>query len=265
MNLSVLYPALTLGGLGMLFGILLGYASKKFEIELDPKIVKIREVLPGANCGGCGFSGCDAYARAVVEEGASSSACTVGGSATAEFISNLMGVEIEIKTKQVAFIKCRGSYSNIKIKKEVENFKSCSEAHEVIKENSSGCNYGCLGAGSCFTVCKFGAINIEDGLASVQEDKCVNCGACIKVCPRNLIESVPADKSVRVQCSSKASGKAVREVCSVGCIGCKICEKNCAFEAIKVTDNLAYIDYEKCTKCKVCETKCPTKAISILA
>jgi electron transport complex protein RnfB len=264
MDLSFIYPALTLGGLGMLFGVLLGYASKKFEVAVDPKITKIREILPGANCGGCGFTGCDAYARAVIEEGASPNACTVGGPAVAKSIGDILGVAVEIKAKKVAFVKCNGSCSNSKNKPVYEGVNTCTDAFKLAGDNPSGCSYSCFGLGSCFTACKFDAIVIEDGVARVDETKCVNCGACIKACPRNLIESVPFDKKVRVQCNSKDSGRAVRENCTVGCISCKICEKNCEYDAIHVTDNLALVDYDKCTLCGVCTTKCPTKAVKFI-
>lgn len=261
MNIEIIYPALTLGGLGMIFGVLLGYASKKFEIQLDPKIVKIREVLPGANCGGCGFTGCDAYARAVVEEGASPTACSVGGAAVAKEIGIIIGVSVQAKEKKVAFVKCNGSCSNSKNRLQFDGCQNCQEALEMMKDEAVGCKYSCFGLGSCFEACKFNAIIIEDGIARVDEEKCVNCKACIKACPQKLIESVPVTKAVRVRCNSLDAGKVVRQNCSVGCIGCKICEKNCEYDAIHVADNLAVIDYEKCFQCNVCATKCPTKAI----
>lgn len=264
MDFSFIYPALTLGGLGMTFGVLLGYASQKFEVQVDPKVTKIREVLPGANCAGCGYTGCDAYARAIIEEGAAANLCTVGGAATTKDIGDILGIEVEVKEKKVAFVKCNGSCSNTKNRPVYEGAVNCAEAYKMAGENPSGCQYGCFGLGSCFTACKFDAIIIEDGVARVDEAKCVNCGACIKACPRNLIESVPTDKKIRVQCNSKDTGRDVRTNCSAGCIACKICEKQCQYDAIHVNDNLALVDYEKCTQCKACTIKCPTKAVKYM-
>lgn len=264
MQMTFIYSALTLGGLGMVFGTLLGYASKKFEIEVDPKITSIREVLPGANCGGCGYTGCDAYARAVVEEGAAADACTVGGASVASSIGDILGVKVEAKEKMIAFVKCNGSCDNTKIKADYGGINDCISAEKLWKENPLGCGYGCFGLGSCYEACKFGAIVLENGIARIVEEKCVNCGACMRVCPRNLIEAVPIQKKVRVQCNSKDIGKAVRESCSAGCISCRICEKSCDYDAIHVKDNLAAVDYEKCTQCKACTEKCPTKAVKTI-
>lgn len=261
MSIEIIYPALTLGGFGMLFGVLLGYASKKFEVQVDPKITEIRGVLPGANCAGCGYTGCDAYARAVFEEGADPTLCSVGGPKVAKEIGAILGVSVKAKEKMAAFVKCNGGCSKSKNKPQFEGAKNCQEAFAMMNDETTGCKYGCFGLGSCFTACKFGAIIIEDGVARVDEEKCTNCKACIKACPQNLIESVPVAKQVRVRCNSLDAGKIVRQNCSVGCIACKICEKNCEYDAIHVNDNLAAIDYEKCTQCNVCATKCPTKAI----
>lgn len=261
MEINILYSALSLGALGIIFGTALGYASDKFAIELDPRVPKVREVLPGANCGGCGFPGCDAFAQAVVDGEATVTGCSVGGAKVAEALGDILGVKVENVQKQVAFVKCNGSCSNKKINSDLSSYSNCVEAHENWDKVASGCSYSCLGLGTCVSVCKFGALNIIDGIAKVNEEKCVNCGACIKACPKGLIESIPEDKKVRVACSSKDMGKIVRENCKVGCIGCKICEKNCPHDAVHVNDLLAKVDYDKCVGCGICTEKCPTKAI----
>lgn len=263
MNITdILYPVLSLGSLGMAFGVLLGYASKKFEVQVDEKIPKIREVLPGANCGGCGFAGCDAYAAAIIEQGARLDACTVGGSACAAKIGEIVGVKVEIKEdepKYTAFVKCSGNCSSRKVKADLQGAATCSEAAKL--QGLQGCSYGCFGLGCCSKACIFGAISVVDGVAIVDEAKCTNCGACIKACPKGLIESVPVDKKHRVACNSKDAGSVVRQNCSKGCIACKICEKNCPQQAIHVNQNIALVDYSKCTNCGICASKCPVKVI----
>lgn len=261
--MNILYAVLSLGILGILFGTALGYASDKFAVELDPKVPRIREALPGVNCGGCGFPGCDAFAEAVVNGEAHANGCPVGGIKVASVISEILGVEVEQVEKKAAFVNCNGNNTNIKIRPNTANYHDCVEAHEHRHKHSDGCSYGCVGLGTCIQVCKFGALDIVDGIAKVNEEKCVTCGACVKVCPKGLIELVPLNKSVRVVCSSKDSAKHVRTNCSVGCIACKICEKNCPHDAIHVHESLAKIDYEKCTNCGICAEKCPTKAIII--
>lgn len=262
---SIVSSILVLGVLGLVFGTLLGFASKKFEVEVDERIPKIKECLPGANCGGCGYPGCEAFATAVVEDGADATLCSVGGSKVAMAIGEIMGVEVEEVAKKTAFIMCNGDCNKRKIQFNTKTAQNCVQGKELMEADpsGSGCTHGCLGLGSCVSLCKFDALEIIDGLAKVSYDKCVNCGACIKACPMGLIESVEENKNVRVACNSKDMGKKVRENCSAGCIGCKICEKNCPNDAIHVVENLAKVDYEKCTACGICGTKCPTKVIKI--
>lgn len=262
--INIVYAVLALGSLGLLFGVLLGYASKKFEIQVNPKIPRIRAVLPGANCGGCGFPGCDAYAAAIVDDGVGINFCSVGGAACAAKIAEIVGDSVEVaitnSAKNVAFVKCSGDCSSRKIKADLKRATTCAEATAL--EGIEGCSYGCLGLGCCTKACKFGAISVIDGIAIVDEEKCVNCGACIKACPRGLIEAIPMDKEYRVACNSKDIGKTVRENCSKGCIACRVCEKNCPSQAITVSDNIASVDYTKCVSCGVCATKCPVKVIT---
>lgn len=261
---SLIIPATSLGGLGLLFGVLLGYASKKFQIEVNPKVPLVREALPGANCGGCGFAGCDAYAQAVVENGAPANLCVVGGAAAALKLGEILGVTVESAEKRAAYVKCSGDCKSSKDKYEYGRIIDCIEASKLPGSGAKACTYGCLGLGTCVKVCQFDALHIIDGIARVDENNCTACGACVNICPKGLIELIPADKNVRVSCSSQDNGKEAKENCKVGCIGCRICEKNCEFDAIHVFNNVAKIDYEKCTKCGVCITKCPAKAIKNL-
>ena len=264
MSIGIVYAAVSLGALGLVFGVLLGFAAKKFEVEVDPKIPKLRECLPSANCGGCGYAGCDAYAEAVASGEAKPNLCSVGGAPVAEKLGEVLGVTVEAGAKKTAFVKCAGTCEKAKTNYDYEGITSCLEASLLIGEGGKACSYGCLGLGSCVEVCEFGALNIVDGIAKVDREKCTMCGACIDICPKGLIESVPYDKIVRVACNSKDAGKVVRDNCSAGCIGCKLCEKNCPKEAVKVNGFLAKVDYSLCVNCKICTTKCPTKAIKVV-
>ncbi|MGG5461693.1 RnfABCDGE type electron transport complex subunit B [Clostridium sp. B9] len=260
---SILFSILILGILGLLFGILLGFASKKFEVQVDERIPKIRGVLPGANCGGCGYPGCDAYATAMVEDGADITLCGVGGPSVSKAIGEILGVKVKKVEKKVAYVKCNGDCNKKKIALDFPEGKSCDEAKEYISNNEvAGCQYGCFGLGKCAEACKFGAISIVDGLAKIDSSKCVACKACVKACPQNLIDIIKDDKKIIVKCNSRDSGKNVNQNCSVGCIGCKLCERNCPSEAIKINEFLATIDYEKCTSCGICKEKCPKKTIN---
>lgn len=262
--MEILYAALSLGILGLVFGTLLGFASKKFKVEVDPRIPQIRECLPSANCGGCGYAGCDAYAEAVVTGEAKGNLCSVGGSKVAQSIGDLLGVSVDLTHRKTAFVKCGGTCEKAKNNYEYNGIDNCLEASLLVGGGAKKCSYGCLGLASCVKVCDFGALEIVDGIAKVNKEKCTMCGACIKICPKGLIEEVPYDNNVRVFCNSNDNGKLVRESCSAGCIGCKICEKNCPNEAVKIENFLAKVDYDKCTNCEACTVKCPTKAIRIV-
>ncbi|MGV8983565.1 RnfABCDGE type electron transport complex subunit B [Clostridium sp.] len=259
---NLIYPVLSIGGLGLVFGVVLGYANKKFHVAVDPKIPLVRESLPSANCGACGYAGCDAYAAAVVEGGAPLNLCSVGGSSVAEKLGEIMGVSVESANPQVAFVKCKGTCSVAKEKYEYDGIQDCRQAVIAPGEGPKACSDGCMGFGSCVRACDFNALHIIDGVAVVYKDNCVACGACINICPKNLIEFVPANQEVLVECNSKSKGKAVKDNCAVGCIACQMCVKACPVQAITMVNNLATIDFEICTQCGLCAAKCPTKAIS---
>lgn len=258
---SVLYPVLVIGGLGLFFGAVLGFAGRIFYVKEDPKIIEIREALPGANCAGCGYSGCDAFAIAVVRGDAPVNACPVGGSVCADKIADIMGVSHEVVIKRAAYIKCAGSCEQSASLYDYVGIQDCKAVNQLAANGHKACMFGCLGNGNCFRACEFGAVEIVDGIAKIDIDKCTACGKCITACPRELIELIPVEKSVRVACNSHDNGKITKTKCQVGCIGCKICQKSCEYDAITVNNFLANIDYEKCTLCGACVNKCPTNAI----
>lgn len=258
---DILYPILSLGGLGLLFGLVLGYASKKFAVPVDPKVPLIRECLPGANCGGCGFAGCDAYAEAVASGAAAPNCCPIGGAPAAAKIGEVLGVTVDASEPKMAYVKCQGTCEKAKDNYKYYGLEDCQQAMNVPGAGAKSCSYGCLGYGSCVKACQFDAIDIVDGIAKVNKDNCVACGACVTACPKGIIELVPQKQKVFVTCNSKDKGLDVKGSCSVGCIGCTLCVKACPKEAITMVNNLSVIDYSKCVNCGLCEKKCPTKAI----
>jgi electron transport complex protein RnfB len=259
---NLIYPIISIGGLGLVFGVVLGYANKKFYVPVDPNVPLVREALPGANCGACGFAGCDAYATAVVAGDAALNLCTVGGSSTAEKIGEVLGVTVEMANPKVAFVKCKGTCSVAKEKYVYDGIMDCRQAVIAPGGGPKACADGCLGFASCVRACEFNALHIIDGVAVVYKDNCVVCEACVKVCPKDLIEMVPVSQEVLIECNSKSKGKSVKDDCSVGCIACTMCVKVCPEQAIVMVNNLATIDFDKCTNCGLCATKCPTKVIS---
>lgn len=257
---DILNPILVLGGLGLAFGVLLSIASNVFAVEVDPKVEKVRSALPGANCGACGFPGCDGLANAIAEGNAAVNACNVGGKPVAEQIADIMGVNAANVERKVATVLCQGDCNKAKEKYRYEGIRDCRAAN-ILQGGSKSCSFGCLGCGTCKEVCQFGAIEMIDGVAFINKDKCTSCMKCIEVCPKGIIELVPYDNQFVVKCKSKDSGKEVRQKCTIGCIGCQLCVKNCPSDAFSFENNLAKINYEKCINCGVCAEKCPTKAI----
>lgn len=258
--MTVIIAALVVGIIGLVVGLLLGIAGEKFKVEVDEKEVKVRGELPGNNCGGCGYPGCDGLAKAIAKGEAPVNACPVAGEAGAKNISEIMGIEAGESVRMVAFVKCAGTCDKANEKFNYYGESDCRKAM-VVSGGAKACSYGCMGYGSCVKACPFDAIHIVDGVAKVDEDKCKACGKCLAVCPKNIIELVPYDKAVRVTCSSNDKGKDVKSVCKSGCIGCMLCKKNCEADAIIIENNLAKIDYDKCTGCGKCEEKCPVKII----
>ncbi len=257
---EILLPIAIVGGTGLLFGCLLAFASIIFKVTKDDRIEKIEQTLPGANCGACGYAGCSAYAAAIVEENAPLSCCSVGKDPVAKKIAAIMGKEAEKVEPKVARVLCAGTSGVAENKYEYYGIQDCV-AEAKLAGGAKACPNGCLGLGSCVRACKFGAMSIVDGIARVDESKCTACGACLKICPKHIIVFVPLENKVWVPCSNTDRGPETNKYCKAGCIGCKICEKTCPVEAIKVINNHAVIDYEKCISCGLCADKCPKKLI----
>jgi len=258
--MEILIPILTLGILGLLFGIGLAIASKRFVVKTDPKLEMVMGLLPGANCGACGGAGCFGFAEGLLNGKFSVDACKVSEEAVKEQIAKLLGKNLEKKTKLVATLHC---YGGVRVKDRFiyKGIEDCVAANLVLGGQKS-CVYGCLGFGNCVKVCPFGAIKMsEEGLPVVDESKCKACNKCVLICPKKLFSLVPATHKVYVACKSKDLGKETRSVCPVGCIACRKCEQICPADAIHVIDNLAVIDYHKCTSCGKCVEVCPTKTI----
>ena len=262
MNITaIILAGVVVGAVGLLIAVLLGIASEKFKVPVDEKAIAIRDELPGNNCGGCGYAGCDGLAAAISAGEASVNACPVGGAAVAEKISEIMGVEVGDTEKMVAFVKCSGTCDKAKDKYEYVGIEDCVEALSVPGGGPKACSYGCTGFGSCVKSCEFDAIHIVNGIAVVDKEKCVACGKCVAMCPKGLIELVPYSAKHLVQCNSHDKGKDVKAVCDSGCIGCQLCKKNCKFDAVEIDHFLAHIDYSKCKNCGLCAQKCPAKVI----
>ncbi len=259
---QILLPVAAIGGMGLIFGALLAVAAKIFAVDKDERIPLITEALPGANCGGCGFAGCSAYASAVAEGKAAVNCCPVGGSAAAEKIAAIMGVDAGESVRTTAFVMCSGSKDVAQDKYITTDKIDCHVANRL-GGGMKNCAFGCLGFGSCVSKCKYDAIHVVNGAAVVDSEKCTSCGACIKECPRGIIKRIPYGTQAAVACASRANGKVVRAVCGVGCIGCGICAKNCESGAITLDGSLAAVDPAKCTACGVCIEKCPRKIIKL--
>jgi len=262
----ILIAVIVLGFIGALSAILLFAASKKFEVVEDPRIAQVQEALPGANCGGCGFPGCSGFANACVKaDSLDGLLCTVGGAPVMTKVAEILGKEVKVAEPKVAVVRCNGTCSVRPRTNHYEGAKACSIASSLYG-GETGCSFGCLGYGDCVAVCKFDAIHInsETGIAEVDEEKCTACGACVKACPKKIIElrnKGPKSRRIFVSCVNKDKGAVARKACTNACIGCGKCEKECKFEAITIENNVAYIDYTKCRLCRKCVDVCPTGAI----
>jgi Na+-translocating ferredoxin:NAD+ oxidoreductase subunit B len=264
-NLSAItIPIAVVGGLGLVFGLVLAFASKVFFVEVDPRVEQIIQALPGANCGACGMPGCAGYADAIVHEDVDINLCAPGGASAMAFIAAIMGREAAPSQKKIAVYHCSsGGYKNTNWKYNYEGITSCKSAVNIA-DGPNSCRWGCMGFNDCVVACPFGAITVDEfGMRCVDKEKCTGCGACVKACPRGIIILVPENRNVLVRCSSKDKGVTARVLCGSGhpCIGCGLCAKKCPTGAITVSSNLARIDYSKCINCGQCATVCPTKAI----
>ncbi len=251
--------------IGIISAVMLVVASKVMAVKEDERFPKVRECLPGANCGACGFAGCDGYAKALCEDDSTpSNLCVPGGTACAKEISEVLGVEFNDVAAQVAVVHCLGDCNATEDKVDYHGMESCAAA-KMIFGGKGKCGWGCIGLGDCARACPEDAICVKEGIAHVKTALCIGCGACVRTCPNNLISLRKDQPTTVVVCSNKDKGALTRKVCSNGCIGCKKCEKTCEYDAIKVINNLAVIDYEKCTNCGACAEVCTTKGIKIFS
>ncbi len=261
----VIITVLTLAILGTVAALVLYFVAQKFKVFEDPRIDQVEEVLPAANCGGCGFPGCRAFAEALVKsDDISELNCPVGGAETMKAAAGILGKEVAESDPMIAVVRCNGSCDNRPKTNKYDGATSCAVAASLYG-GDTGCSFGCLGCGDCVEACSFDAIHMDEktGLPVVT-DNCVACGACVDACPKNIIElrkAGPKGRRVFVSCINQDKGGIAKKACSAACIGCKKCQKECPFDAITVENNIAYIDYNKCKLCRKCVAVCPTGAI----
>ena len=263
---TILITVASLVALGLIFAVVLYFVAQKFKVEEDPRIGIVESILPGANCGGCGHAGCHAFAENLVKApGMENFYCPVGGNPVMARIAEALGRAVEEKAPMVAVMRCNGTFANRARTNDYDGYASC-KVMASLYAGDTACRYGCLGKGDCEAACQFDAIHVdpETGIAVVNEDKCTACGACVKACPKDILELRAKgfkNRRVFVSCINRDKGAATRKACSVGCIGCGKCAKTCPFEAITVENNVAYIDFAKCKICRKCVEVCPTGAI----
>ena len=263
MTQTIIWTVAILTVLGLLLALILFWVARKFRVEEDPRIDEVEKALPGANCGGCGFAGCRAFADAAVKASSlDNQYCPVGGDEVMQKVASILGFTVEAKAPQVAVVRCNGTCANRPVVNDYDGVASC-RVKAALYSGDTLCSYGCLGCGDCVAACRFGALsmNPRTGLPVVDEGKCTACGACTKVCPRHIIElrnQGPRGMRVYVSCVNKDKGPVARKACAAACIGCGLCARTCRQGAVTVTDNLSYIDFTKCKLCRECEAMCPS-------
>ena len=262
-KMDILIAIVIVAGIGLVCAIMLVLASKFFAVREDKKFIAIRECLPGANCGACGYAGCDSYAKALSkDDSVKTNLCTPGADAVAKQIADILGKEAEDVIEQVAVIHCYGDCSHTVNKMDYFGINNC-DAAKTLYGGKGKCGFGCMGFGDCVKSCPQNAICMQNGIAHVNPRLCIGCGICTRICPQGLIALISDEENILVTCSNKERGAIARSKCSNACIGCKKCEKNCPSGAIKVVDNLAHVDYSLCTKCGLCAENCPVGCILI--
>ncbi len=256
---------IALGGLGLIFGICLAIFSRRFSVKVDPRIERIMERLPGTNCGACGMAGCRGFATGLVGGKAEVSGCPLGGSEVSTKLAEIMGVEAKEETPQVAIVQCQGGRREAKQRFIYHGVEDC-DAAILVSSGPKACDYGCLGFGTCVEACPFGALSMnENGLPVVDEDLCTGCGLCVEACPRNILKLIPQTQKVFLGCVSEDKGKEVKDICSLGCIGCKLCAspKVTPSGAIRMEGNLPVIDPSKGNDLANAVQKCPSKSFVV--
>lgn len=258
--MTILWSTVVLLVLAIVFGILLALLGKKLAVHEDERISQVRKHLSGANCGGCGYAGCDAFAKAVVEGKADVNACSATSAESKRLIGDIMGISVSAEDTKIV-VACGGG-NNAKDKYDYMGYGNC-RSMELLGGGRKQCKWGCLGMGTCTDICPENAISVGDnGYAYIDRKKCIACGKCVSNCPKGIIKRIPAKAEYYVACSNcLRGGKEVRAICSSGCLGCGLCAKTCPHGAISMADNLPKIDYDKCTSCGTCAQKCPAKCI----
>ena len=259
---TIVFAVVSVSSLGLICGSILAIASKFMYVKIDERITALAAVLPGANCGACGFPGCSGYAEAIIVDGAAPNRCSPGGAATLAKISAILGGEAGAIDRKAAVVHCRGDCDAQQKKMDYKGIESCVAAKQLFG-GEGACAFGCLGYGDCKAVCPSNAICIENGLAWVDPRLCTGCGLCVKTCPNSLISLENDSIKVAVLCKNLEKGAVVRKKCTRGCIACGKCVRTCLSQAIVIEDSLAKIDYSKCSRCGGCAAECVTKSIQL--
>lgn len=266
MSDTLIYTIIVISAIGTISAIILYYVSQKFKVYEDPRIDEVEAALPSANCGGCGHAGCRAFAEACVSASDLSSLyCPVGGNEVMSSVASILGLEAVQKAPRTAVVRCNGTCDHRPKTNRFDGVATCTIA-STLYSGETDCAYGCLGFGDCVVACDFDAIHMNPvtGLPEVDDEKCVACGACVEACPKMLIElrkQMPKFRKIYVACRNKEKGAVAKKACEVACIGCSKCFKECAYDAITISNNLAFIDSDKCKLCRKCVAVCPTGSI----
>lgn len=257
--MNILLPVIIAISIGFISGFGLAIASKFMTVPVDERQEKIRNCLPGANCGACGYSGCDGYSSALSNGEAAADKCTPGGENTAMALSEILGVKVNSQP-MTAFIACQCDHSKVTPKYSYLGMMTCSAANSI-NDGPLSCQFGCIGFGDCINACQFDAIKIIDNKPVICEELCLGCGLCAKICPKQIINIIPKGKSAHILCSNKSQGAEAAKVCSASCVSCMLCVKNCPSGAISIKDNFPVIDYSLCIECGKCKEVCKRSVI----